>query len=328
MQIRPLLELLADGNFHSGQEIGECLGVSRTSVWKMVNAGLPLGIDLDVQKGVGYRIPGGLDLLDEEAINHWLASNAPGKVCYHQFNEIESTNAYLMDSMHSVDEGVVHICAAEMQTDGRGRRGKVWCSPFGQNLYVSIAFHLSGGGERLSGLSLVVGIAVVQAIEAFGFSGVKLKWPNDIYVHDEKLGGILVELTGSPADGWKVVVGVGLNVYMKDGEVSKSIDQRWTSLVVSGGRDLGNISRNAVLLCLLDCIFKTLAQYELSGFSGFMDEWHRLDYLQGKVVQVLGTDKSGVVLGVQSDGALRLRMSNGGNLVVNAGEVSVRALLD
>ncbi len=317
MQIRSVLELLADGDYHSGREIGLCLGVTRAAVWKLLANHLPLGVSVEVRKGVGYRIDGGVDLLNEASIANGLCDVPGWHVTYHQRDIIDSTNSFLMDSVFSVHDNQAHVCAAEMQVAGRGRRGRHWCSPYAKNLYLSIAFHMDGGCDRLSGLSLVAGIAVARALNGLGVADVKLKWPNDLLYKSQKLGGILVELTGSPADGWKVVVGIGLNILMSSGPESVEIDQDWISLCQCAGSPLP--PRSEILLVVVRGFFAALNDYKTDGFDFFLDEWGRYDHLRGKSVVLLGKDLAGVALGVGRKGELMIRTESGQIVDVNAG---------
>src|SRR5690606_35135199 len=134
-------------------------------------------------------------------------------VSWHLGGDVGSTNDWafeLLQSARAADEVVV--CLAECQRSGRGRRGRSWISPFGDNLYLTLAYREPGGVAAVDGLSLVVGISVARALERLGASGIKLKWPNDVFWGDRKLGGILVELRGELATDCHVVIGVGVNV--------------------------------------------------------------------------------------------------------------------
>ena len=201
MQI--LLKLLGDGRFHSGEELGAALGISRSAVWKRLQ-GLESEFGLEVQsvRGRGYRLAEPLVAIDPQRVRApW-----PLDVLF----SVDSTNA---EVMRRLDAGAATPFAvvAERQTAGRGRRGRAWVSPFGANLYCTLGISVRGGPKELEGLSLVVGLAVVRAIQSLGIAGVGLKWPNDILLDGKKLAGILLELTGDPADLCSVAIGIGIN---------------------------------------------------------------------------------------------------------------------
>tara|TARA_R110001592_G_scaffold363316_1_gene683698 strand:- start:1448 stop:2410 length:963 start_codon:yes stop_codon:yes gene_type:complete len=318
MDLSKLLFLLSDGGFHSGSELGLALGVSRTSIWKAVPGLQELNVPLEIVKGKGYRVNGGLDLLNKNKILSLLPVNISNLINIDLLLSHSSTNDYL-SSFVIKDLGLnhYHICLAEMQTAGRGRRGKSWVSPFAKNISCSISFLLEGGVEALSGLSLVIGIAVAKTLEDLGVKDVCLKWPNDVYVGEKKIAGVLVELSGEATTSWKVVCGVGLNVHMRKSD-GVSIDQLWCSL-----DDSLEVRRNVVVAKLIECLFTMLELFKVQGFESFMADWSRFDMLREKQIKVLPNGIEGVVVGVNLQGALIIQGDNGEH-VINAGEVSVR----
>jgi BirA family biotin operon repressor/biotin-[acetyl-CoA-carboxylase] ligase len=228
-----------------------------------------------------------------------------------------STNDYLSSSKQDFGFRGYHACLAENQTAGRGRRGRSWISPFAKNISFSVSFLLEGGAEALSGLSLVVGIAVAKTIEGLGVEDVCLKWPNDVYVGERKIAGVLVELSGEATTSWKVVCGIGLNVHMDEAD-GVNIDQKWCSLDESV-----RVERSMVVARLLEQLFVVIEFFKLNGFSSFIEEWSRLDMLRNKQVIVLPNGIEGKVVGVNLQGALIIKDDEAEH-VINAGEVSVR----
>ena len=173
MSLQNLLRALSDGEFHSGDQLGEASGVSRTAIWKQLKKVEELGVPLESIKGKGYRIVGGLDLLDKEAIQCALTS--PCLITQLAvFSVIDSTNAQAMKWALDGDK-TGYVCTAEQQTAGRGRRGRKWVSPYGSNIYLSVVWQFSGGASALEGLSLAIGVAVVSALAKAGVNGVQLK---------------------------------------------------------------------------------------------------------------------------------------------------------
>ena len=199
-----LLKLLKDGRFHSGQALGAALGVSRSAVWKQLQLlEAELGLSIHKVRGRGYQLAAPLTLLDPAAIKQ-LAPSCDWSVLV--FDSIDSTNA---EALRAIEHGqsAPFLVLAERQTAGRGRRGRKWVSPFAENIYYSLVLRIEGGMRQLEGLSLVVGLAVMQTLRELGVSAAGLKWPNDVLVGQKKIAGILLELVGDPADVCHVVLG-------------------------------------------------------------------------------------------------------------------------
>ena len=183
MQALQILEHLADGAFHSGQQLAEQLGVTRAAVWKQVGVLTELGLPVERVRGKGYRIAGGVELLDEVAIVAALSANSRSLVEeLTVFPKIDSTNAELARCPKPAHGA--RVALAEYQSAGRGRRGRRWISPFGSSIYCSVAWTFQGGAESLQGLSLAVGVCLCDALEALGVTGLTLKWPNDVLCDD------------------------------------------------------------------------------------------------------------------------------------------------
>ena len=318
-----ILDILKDGEFHSGETLGEKVGCSRTAVWKHLQTLEAMGLLIETTKGTGYRIVGGVDLLDGQAITGALAVAAkPHLSNINIFQTIDSTNTYArqLAEKNSVS-GLVIL--AEQQTGGRGRRGKSWVSPFAANIYLSIVWDFEQGAEALEGLSLAVGVAVRRALIAHGVQGVKLKWPNDIYVEQKKLGGILLEMIGDPAGHCSVVIGVGLNVSMPVSQAS-AIDQDWTDVATELQDKLP--ARNKLAAELISEILPLLGTFQEQGFAAYCDEWQAADafYGQPAVISTPKQSTAGIVKGVGINGALRLELDSGNIESFIGGELSLR----
>ncbi|MBB3243678.1 BirA family biotin operon repressor/biotin-[acetyl-CoA-carboxylase] ligase [Pseudomonas sp. Tn43] len=311
-----LLKLLKDGRFHSGQALGTALGVSRSAVWKQLqHLEAELGLSIHKVRGRGYQLAAPLTLLDPAQISAWAPScEWPILV----FDSIDSTNA---EALRAIERGqpAPFLVLAERQTAGRGRRGRKWVSPFAENIYYSLVLRIDGGMRQLEGLSLVVGLAVMQALRQLGVSGVGLKWPNDVLVGQQKIAGILLELVGDPADVCHVVIGVGINVNM---QMTDEVDQQWTSMRLESGKA---VDRNH-LVAELGLMLKTyLNRHQAGGFSAIQAEWEQNHLWQGRAVSLIaGVHQiDGEVLGIDSQGALRLKV-DGVEKVFSGGELSLR----
>ena len=213
------------------------------------------------------------------------------------------------------------MLAAESQTAGHGRRGRHWTSIAGGSLTFSLGWRFEHGAGHLSGLTLVVGLAVARALDALGFAGVELKWPNDLIHRRAKLGGILVELAGDARGPSLAIIGVGLNVHLP-AAARRCIDQPVTDLAAISPR---SIERNVVLARILDELAKILPKFAAGGFAPLRLAWQRRHAFQRRPVRVAlpeGSSARGKVVGVDADGALVLD-SGGHRLRFVSGEVSL-----
>ena len=200
-----ILRLLSDGEFHSGVTIAQNFGISRTSVSNALRDLDTLGLVVHKVHGRGYRLSSPMQWLDREMILQHLGREA--KAFQLEILETaESTNSLLLQKTAtgtSSGNDSIRVVAAELQTGGRGRRGRRWHSALGDGLTFSLLWRFPQGANFLSGLSLAVGIAIARALQSSGIKGVVLKWPNDVLFHYRKLAGILIELQGHQSPrGW------------------------------------------------------------------------------------------------------------------------------
>lgn len=306
-----LIRLLQDGQFHSGEFLGEALGISRAAVWKhLKHLEAAYGLDIHRVRGKGYRLASPFEPLSQERL---FALGEPWPIFIHE--SIDSTNA---EALRLLSQGVQapFVVLAEHQSGGRGRRGRAWVSPYGENLYLSCVIRIDGGARQLEGMSLLVGVAVLRVLQSLGVSSAQLKWPNDVLVAERKIAGILIELVGDPADICNVVIGVGLNVNMLSRQAE--ITQEWTSVRSEIGSLQDRTQIAAALLCeLRRCLGE--------GFVAVRREWELHHAWTGREVSVLTASKrvDGVVLGIDKSGALRLDVG-GTELLLNGGELSLR----
>lgn len=238
-------------------------------------------------------------------------------------DRIDSTNSELLRRQTSASG--IDALLAEQQTGGRGRHGRLWASPSGSNLYLSLARRFDGGLARLGGLSLVVGIATADALHALGARAVRVKWPNDLVVDDgdslRKIGGVLIE--GGMQDGRsRAVIGLGLNVRMPE-DTTDAIDQPWTDLHALFGDTLP--SRTAIAAAVLASLVDAIDRFDIEGLAPFLARFDALDALRDADVTATigGVAHAGVAVGLAEDGTLRLRAATG-EILLRAGEVSVR----
>jgi BirA family biotin operon repressor/biotin-[acetyl-CoA-carboxylase] ligase len=317
-----ILRLLSDGRFRSGAALGETLGIGRSAVWRHVRAIKDLGVDVFAVPGKGYRLAAPIELLDREEIVRRLDPGNAGRLRGLEIRfEIDSTNRYLLD--HAARGGErPWLCFAETQSAGRGRRGRRWLSPFGANLYFSLLWRFELGADVLTGLSLVAGAAIAEALHRMGIEGIGLKWPNDLFHENRKLGGLLIEVSGEASGPWDAVVGVGINLDMPR-IAGRGIDQPWTDLNTAAGRSLG---RNRAAAAVVDALLDALPRFERRGFAPFRALWTRYDIALDRMVSLHtgnGRMETGRARGVGEQGALLLEC-DGIVRSVTSGDISLR----
>lgn len=320
MDDRELLAKLGAGPL-SGDALARELGQTRAAVWKRIQGLRAAGVAIEGRAGDGYRLERPVELLSENAIRAALAPGATELLARLDVDwTVASTNSELLQ--RSAPVRGVEVLLAERQTGGRGRRGRHWASPLAAHIYLSLSRVFSGGLSRMGGLSLAMGVAVVEALHAQGFTRAGLKWPNDVIVDGHKLGGLLVEGGGEFAGPARAVIGLGLNVHMP-AAVAADIGQPWIDLDTLAGAP---VSRNGVVAALLSALLPALEQFEQQGLAPFLPRYAAMDVLNGRPVRVeeAGVMHDGVACGLAEDGALRVRI-DGRETCFHAGEVSVRA---
>lgn len=309
-----LLQLLADGEFHSGEKIGKLLGVSRTSVNNYIKALQEIGLDIYKVTGKGYCSAVPIELLDADKIKQLSE-----KQTVHVEQIVDSTNQWLLERIPNLQNG--QSCISEYQLAGRGRRGRSWVSPFASHLYFSFYWRFDSGIDKVSGLSLLVGIATVNALEKIGIQGVSLKWPNDLYYQGKKLAGILIELNAQATEACHCVIGIGINVRMPP-EQAKLIDQPWVDLNRLSSEA---VDRNLLSATLINELQILLLQYEQTGLQPYLSRWFELDCFLNKQVNLMIVDnvKSGICRGINENGALLLECDGKIDEYIG-GEISLR----
>lgn len=317
MDANRILNILADGDFHSGESIGEVLGISRSAVWKQVSQLEKLGLEINSVKGRGYRLARPIELLAVEKIMRHLDEREQ-----QLFRDIDvkSTVGSTNDEVKAKD-GAPYVCLAEAQSSGRGRRGRDWISPYGTNIYLSVAWSFDQLSGSLDGLSLCVGIAVARAIEQLVGLKAGLKWPNDLVYEQKKLAGVLLELEGELSGPMRVIIGIGVNVEMSRA-AGADIDQQWVSLSEISRK---TVSRNQLAAQILSQLADILPEFEQHGFSRFTGVWREFDVLENVGIYLVQPNKriTGVAKGVSENGELLVATGNGVE-VFRSGEVSVR----
>lgn len=259
-----------------------------------------------------------IELLDESAIRAELNSAAKQLAQLEILQTVDSTNRYLHDKK---DLPSGYALLSEQQTAGRGRLGRAWVSPFGRNIYLSLLWRFCAGSTSLTGLSLAVGVAVINALESYGLTNIGLKWPNDIVCSQRKLGGILVEVSGDAAGPCQVIIGVGLNVQMPQ-LTEMEINQPWIDV-----RTISNQipQRNRLAGLVLRELLLALPEFQQKGLAAFQKQWQQLDVFYGNTINIHTPQGilEGTARGIDELGNLRVEVDDQIRSF-NSGEVSVR----
>jgi BirA family biotin operon repressor/biotin-[acetyl-CoA-carboxylase] ligase len=321
-----LLVLLADGRLHSGEWLAKELNVSRAAVWKGAERLRALGVEVQALPRRGYRLPNPVELLDARRMGVEIGPQRIGLLRKLELLfEVDSTNTRLLDNAPP-PRGSADACLSELQHAGRGRRGRRWIAPFGGGVALSMAWTFSDGASSLAALSLGVGVAVWRALVRAGAEGVTLKWPNDIWFQDRKIGGVLIELRAEASGPAHVVIGLGLNVTLT-AAARREIEAGGVRVAAVADACAVAPSRNLVAGAILDELLSMLGQFEREGFAAFRDAWTALDALSGRPAQVLLADTaiSGTARGVDQEGALLLETGDRVQRFVS-GEASLRVI--
>jgi BirA family transcriptional regulator, biotin operon repressor / biotin---[acetyl-CoA-carboxylase] ligase len=315
------LRRLADGRFHSGEDIARSLKRSRATLSEALKCAPELGVELFSIPGKGYRLADPIEFLDEMAIAARLRA-MDARVRLQIVDEIESTSTRLLQL---AEEGAPSgtCLAAEWQRAGRGRRGRTWVSSLGGSLTFSLLWRFERGAGHLGGLSLAVGEAVARSLAECGVERVQVKWPNDVVADFRKLAGVLVETSGEMQGPSVAVVGVGVN-YRLGERALDLIDQPVTD--VAGCAPVLP-SRSELLAHLLGTLAAALDAFDLRGFAASRDAWRAMHAYQGRRVRVVpGRDSpfDAEVVDVAPDGTLVVSASDGRLLNLSSAEISLR----
>lgn len=320
-----LLDLLADGEFHSGELLATRLGVSRASVFNALAEVGVHGILLQRIRGRGYRLARPWQRLARDEILHWLDKDS-GQFDIEILPQAASSNTLLQQraGMAVANGGAPSgsVLAVELQTAGRGRMGRIWHSGLGAALTFSLLWRFECGLNNLSGLSLAAAVAIVRVLNRLGAHGVKLKWPNDILTEQGKLAGVLIEAQGDMLGPSAVVIGIGLNCSLPASLVS----QIGQSACALDEVCVAMPTRNQLLAMLLIELARVLQQFPVIGFAAFREEWERYHFYQNRQVRLqLGDGKTvnGIARGVSDNGELCLETAQGMQCF-NSGEVGVQ----
>jgi len=302
----------------SGQEISRTLDISRAAVWKQVKALRELGFEIEAKHSAGYRLVAVPDLLLASEIESGLDTRLLGRsVVAH--TEIDSTNTELRQLAEAgAVEGTVVV--ADRQSAGRGRLGRRWESPSGVNLYCSILLRPDIPLHQASQLTFLSAVAVAETLDDVCGLHAKVKWPNDILVGGAKISGLLNEMNAETEQIHFVILGIGVNLNMLAEQFPSELNYRATSVVLETGR---LVDRLLFLRTLLEKLDSYYSEFLIDGFIPIRRRWEALCNTINTAVEVdMGRRKlTGTVIGLDSDGALRLQLEDGTIEKILAGDV-------
>jgi len=303
-----ILSFLAEGGdeFISGSVLSDKLGLSRTAVWKHVEQLRRLGYRIDAQAARGYRLVEVPDRLTSLELAPLVSTRELGRVLHH-FEEITSTNA---KAFELAQEGAFagEVVIAEAQTAGKGRRGRTWVSPPGQNLAFSVVLRPELAPQRASEITLVAAVALAETIREAGIEAT-IKWPNDIQIEGRKLAGILTELCADTERVQFIVLGIGVNLNSELSDFPAEVAEIATSLRVARGQSVPRALFTAALFTKLE---QWLDRWVDDGFEPVRLAWKRLSSTIGQEVLVRGERQElrGIAEDIDADGALMLRVGD------------------
>ena len=255
--------------------------------------------------------------LNEQAIRQGLSTES--NQIFQDF-EIYFTLNSTNDCLRSSQRQHPAVCLAEKQSLGKGRLGRQWVSPVGQNIYMSIHWFFAQKPERFYLLSLMTAMAVARALRALGYQDIAIKWPNDIYLENKKLGGILLETYSDTNNGLAVITGIGLNIAMQENTAMN--DQPWISLMEVDASAAER--RNEYIAVLLEALLPVLEKFEQTE-NELHRQWQEYDVTMGKRVEVVSSKGNfiGEGAGIDAQGQFQLHTDQG-LCCFHSGDVSLR----
>lgn len=316
-----LLQILSDGHWHSGAQLAKQFQVTRTTIWKHIKQLSELGISIISAPKTGYQIHPPMIPLNAAQIDTYLKQHDfHDLIDLFVFASIDSTNRFLKTM--AFEKNSLVICCSETQTEGRGRFGRHWYSPFGENIYCSIRLKLNCDLFSLSGLGLVISLSIMQVLHSLtNTSEIQIKWPNDLIWQGKKLCGTLIEIIAESHGYTDVVIGIGLNV--NSNTVQDTTPNRpWCSLSEITGCLL---DRNHIIAWLIKHIRQNMTEFTTHGFVKFIPEWEKYDYLCDRAITVSHQSKimHGIAKGVTETGQLILRDYEGTTHFLSSGDTSL-----
>lgn len=291
--ILKLIKILSHGNIYSKKKLAYLSKIKTKKINQYINILHKIGLNINVINNKKYQLKKKIELINYNKISRY---NKQGSIIFKPI--INSTNQYLIESIKNIKSG--DICISEYQTKGRGRFGKRWFSPFGCNVCLSIYWCFKKKISSILSVSLVIGIVTAETINKLTGSNIKIKWPNDLYINDKKIAGILVESINNNKKFSHVIIGIGINVITQNHK-KKKLKNNWISLEQSGFY----IKKNKLIIKIIPILKNTLKIFEKNGLIYFKKRWLKLDKLFNKKVKLYKNShyEIGIFKGINKLGA-------------------------
>lgn len=317
-----IIEILAGSDgYVSGQELSNVLGVSRQAVWKAIKTLKSKGYEIDSVTNKGYRLLSSPAFLSEECIRRKLKAQILGKNLI-VLDTVTSTNDYLKNLGNNGCESGTLVAARE-QTKGKGRLGRVWQTKKDDGIAFSFLLRPELALSEITAITPLSGLAVCKAIRDYTGLDCKIKWPNDIIVGNKKLVGILTEMSAEFDAVEYTITGIGINV--EHTGFPEDIAYKATSILLETGR---HIDKNEFLALVIDCLEKELFSNNLRLTKQALDEYTSMCATINRSVSFRRGERtlSGVAVGIESNGELKVMLQDGAICNVNSGEVTVQGI--
>jgi BirA family biotin operon repressor/biotin-[acetyl-CoA-carboxylase] ligase len=325
-----VFQKLGPGGFQSGAQLAAQLGVSRNAIWKAVGILKKYGVIIHAVRNRGYRLAVPTAPLSAQAICDGVEPQARARLRRVEVAwQLDSTNSALF-ARTDLPQGRCDVLLTEVQTAGRGRRGRTWLATPGGTLCLSVGWTFGQMPRDVGSLGLAVGVCVLRALRqqvpavVLARTPLQLKWPNDLQCDARKLGGILIDLRAEAGGPSYVVIGLGLNVALAEAARTQ-ISATGTHPCDLRSLGVSPLQRNEIVTSLIQCLIGGLIVFEHEGLKPFRDEWQHADALHGRAVNVATEQETirGVARGIDIDGALLIETPKGVVRFVS-GDVSVR----
>ncbi len=316
----------AGGNFVSGEYLSQCLGISRTAVWKRITALKKEGYNIEASTKKGYRLNITEAPYGKTSIEQGLNTHTFGRdIKFYQ--EIDSTNNCLKRlASEGAQEGTVVV--ANCQTAGRGRLGRNWQSAPEKGIWMSVLLRPQLHPSEVQVLTLAASAAVCKALEPLNIKGLGIKWPNDILVGGKKVCGILTEMSAEAERVSWVVVGIGINVNHLPRDFPAELSDTATSLRIESKND-SLINRSIVASNIINSLEEIYLKYLDQGAEVVIREWKKYNLTLGNKIRLSSYDGEsipGTAYDILPDGRLSVRKDDGTIINVLSGEVSLRQI--
>ena len=312
----------------SGQSLCERFGVSRQAVWKNITQLKEKGFEIESVSNKGYKLKSEPDILNAPAIESYLPKDCICKKAV-TYDTIDSTNTKAKQLAEAGEpEGILLV--ADEQTNGKGRRGRKWCSKKGANIFMTLLIRPKTEPKHLSGITLLAAMSVAGAIKDVCGADTKIKWPNDIVLEKKKICGILTEMSSEMNYVNYAVIGIGINV--NDDDIPDELRKNASSIYLETGKITNRNKLTAKVVEKFDEYYKKFL--ETNDLSQVVDKYNSMLISMDSEVKVLygmaetadpKEEETGIARGIDKDGALLVETKDGIKSIVS-GEVSVRGL--